>query len=133
MASRNSSRLKTFWTSSACWSAKTRASQSAWKGSASSLVSMAPNPVVPPTSFILAMRPAYECRSEISALLLLPLDRLEEGLEVALAEAHGAVPLDHLEEDGRLVLDRLGEDLEQVAVLVAVDEDLQLAQRLDGH
>ncbi|MGY4277986.1 hypothetical protein ACVILE_004166 [Streptomyces sp. M18.1] len=30
------------------------------------------------------------------------------------------------------VLDRLGEDLQQVAVLVAVDEDLQLAQRLDG-
>ncbi len=42
------------------------------------------------------------------------------------------MPLDELEEDGRAVLDRLGEDLQQVAVLVAVGEDLQLAQGVDG-
>jgi hypothetical protein len=48
------------------------------------------------------------------------------GLEVALAEAQRAVPLDELVEDGRPVADRLGEDLEQVAVLVAVDQDLAL-------
>src|SRR3954471_10449786 len=71
--------------------------------------------------------------SEVAALVLFALDRLEEGLEVALAEAQRAVPLDELEEDGRPVAERLGEDLQQVAVLVAVDEDLALLQLLDRH
>jgi hypothetical protein len=42
-------------------------------------------------------------RSEVAAALLLALDRLEERLEVALAEAERAVPLDDLEEDRRAV------------------------------
>src|SRR6476620_11804600 len=71
--------------------------------------------------------------SEVAALVLLALDRLEERLEVALAEAERAVPLDELEEDGRPVAERLGEDLQQVAVLVAVDEDLALLELLDRH
>ena len=58
--------------------------------------------------------------------LLLALDRLEQRLEVALAEAQRAVPLDQLEEHGGPVAERLGEDLQQVAVLVAVDEDAAL-------
>src|SRR6478736_1280070 len=71
--------------------------------------------------------------SEVAALVLLALDGLEERLEVALAEAERAVPLDELEEDGRAVAERLGEDLQQVAVLVAVDEDLALLQLLDRY
>src|SRR5829696_381002 len=71
--------------------------------------------------------------SEVAALVLLALDRLEERLEVALAEAEGAVPLDELEEHGRAVAEGLGEDLQQVAVLVPVDEDLALLQLLDRH
>src|SRR6476469_826509 len=70
--------------------------------------------------------------SEVAALVLLAFDRLEERLEVALAEAERAVPLDELEEDGRAVAERLGEDLQQVAVLVAVDEDAATLQLLDG-
>src|SRR4051794_40852284 len=66
--------------------------------------------------------------SEVAAPRLLPLDRLEEGLEVAGAEALRALPLDDLEEHGRTVADVLGEQLEQVAVLVLVDEDTQLLQ-----
>ena len=66
--------------------------------------------------------------SQVASLLLLALDRLEQGLEVALAEAAGAVALDHLEEDGRAVADRLGEDLQQVALVVAVGEDPEPAQ-----
>src|SRR5919204_6192003 len=65
---------------------------------------------------------------EVAAQGLLALDRLEQRLEVALAEGGRAVPLDHLEEDGRPVLRRLGEDLEQVPVLVPVGQDLQPPQ-----
>src|SRR4051795_4793503 len=71
--------------------------------------------------------------SQFPASLLLPLDRLEEGLEVPLAEAQRAVPLDQLEEDGGPVADRLGEDLQQVPVLVAVDQDPTSLQLLDRH
>src|SRR5437867_813630 len=70
-------------------------------------------------------------RLEVSPPGLLDLDRLEQGLEVANAEAARAVPLDDLEEEGRPVLDRPGEDLEEVALLVAVGLDAELLERLD--
>src|SRR5882757_7738892 len=65
------------------------------------------------------------------AFRLLALDRLEQGAEVALAEAdRAAAPLDDLEEERRPREDALGEKLEQVALLVvAVHEDLELLQR----
>src|SRR5262245_11987645 len=53
-------------------------------------------------------------RLQIAAEGLLALDCLEERLEVAGAEAAGALALDHLEEDRRAVLHILGKDLEQV-------------------
>src|SRR5215210_5286667 len=65
---------------------------------------------------------------QVAAARLLALDRLEQRLEVAVAEAARPVALDDLEEDGRAVADRLGEDLQQVALVVAVDEDALLAQ-----
>src|SRR6186713_170374 len=67
-------------------------------------------------------------RLEVAAESLLALDRLEERPEVAEPEATRAVPLDHLEEERRAVLDDLREQLEQVALLVAVDEDAHRAQ-----
>src|SRR3954467_1602617 len=69
--------------------------------------------------------------SEVPSALLLALDRLEECLEVALAETERAVPLDQLEEDGGPVTGRLGEDLQQIAVLVAVGQDAARLQLLD--
>jgi hypothetical protein len=60
---------------------------------------------------------------QVARGVLLALDRLEQGLEVALAEAARAVALDDLEEDRRPVAERLGEDLQQVALVVVVDED----------
>src|SRR5919108_5554409 len=65
---------------------------------------------------------------QVAAARLLALDRLEQRLEVAVAESTGAVALDDLEEDRGAVADRLGEDLQQVALVVAVDEDALLAQ-----
>src|SRR5436305_2116125 len=75
-----------------------------------------------------AWRAAVAKRSEIAAERLLALDRFEERLEVAVAEAARAVPLDHLEEERRPVLCRLREDLQEVTVVVAVGQDLVAAQ-----
>src|SRR3954451_18795043 len=72
--------------------------------------------------------PGWRSASEVSSPLLLALDRLEECLEVPLAEAARAVALDDLEEDRRPVADRLREDLQQVALVVAVDQDAEPAE-----
>src|SRR5260370_41483124 len=71
--------------------------------------------------------------SEVAAARLLPLDGLEQRLEVALAEPLGPVPLDQLEEHRGPVLNRLGEDLQQVAVLVPVGQDAELSQLARRH
>src|SRR4051794_2458094 len=68
---------------------------------------------------------------QVAAQRLFALDGLEERLEVAIAEAACAVALDDLEEDGRAVADRLREDLQQVALVVAVDEDAQALEVLE--
>jgi putative peptidoglycan lipid II flippase len=70
---------------------------------------------------------------QVAAPGLLPLDRLEQCFEVPLAEALRPVPLDQLEEHRRAVLHRLGEDLQQVPVLVAVGQDAQLVQLVQRH
>src|SRR6476620_3588643 len=69
-----------------------------------------------------------EGHSEIAAQGLLAFDRLEQRLEVPLAEAARTVALDHLEEERGAILRGLREDLEEVAVLVAVGQDPQAAQ-----
>src|SRR4029453_5384147 len=68
---------------------------------------------------------------QVAATFLLALDGLEERLEVALAEAERPVPLDELEKESRPVLHGPGEDLQQVAVLVPVDQDPAPLQLLD--
>ena len=70
--------------------------------------------------------------SQVAARVLFPLDRLEQRLEVALAEAERPVPFDQLEEDRGTVTQWPGEDLQQVAVLVPVDQDPALLKLLDG-
>src|SRR5262245_16035746 len=68
---------------------------------------------------------------QISARRLLALDRFEQRLEVPFAEAARALPLDDLVEERRPILDGLGEDLKEIAVGVAVDEDSQLLKLVD--
>src|SRR3712207_7161862 len=66
-------------------------------------------------------------RRKDSAADLVELDRLEQGLEIAFAEALIALPLDDLEEDRADHV--LGEDLEEQALAGlwgAVDEDAAL-------
>jgi hypothetical protein len=60
---------------------------------------------------------------KIAAQFLLTFDSFEESLEVSFAKAAAALALDDLVEDGRAIFDRLGEDLQHVAFVVAVDED----------
>ena len=63
--------------------------------------------------------------SQISSQGLLTLDGLEEGFEVADAEALMALPLDALEKYRRPVLARAHEDLKQVSLVVEVDENVE--------
>src|SRR5436309_1933401 len=79
---------------------------------------------------IITRAPAETNGSQRPAPRLLALDRLEQRLEVALAEAPRPVPLDHLEEQRRPVGHRLGEDLQHVPLVVPVHEDAQLGQIL---
>src|SRR5690606_15808630 len=70
-------------------------------------------------------------RLQVAPQRLLALDGLEEGPEVPLAETAAALPLDQLEEQRRTVLHRAREQLQQVALLVAVDEDAELADEVE--
>src|SRR5581483_5552378 len=68
---------------------------------------------------------------QVPALRLLCLDRLEQRAEVALAESARSLALNDLEEDRRTIFHRLREELQQIAFLILVDEDLQLANLVD--
>src|SRR5688572_15177220 len=68
---------------------------------------------------------------EIPPKLLFFLDRLEECLEVALPEALRAFALNDLVEQRRPVFHRLREDLQQIAVGIAVDENAERLERLE--
>src|SRR5574340_683589 len=70
-------------------------------------------------------------RLQIAAQRLVALDSLEQRLEVALAEAPRAFPLDDLEKDRRTILHVLRENLEQVAIVVAVHQDAEVSQLAD--
>ena len=59
--------------------------------------------------------------SEVASPSLLDFNRLEETLEVACTEALVVVSLDDLEEKSWSVLNRLGEDLKEVALVVVVN------------
>src|SRR5262245_50099018 len=61
---------------------------------------------------------------------LFALDRFEQRLEVALTEALRPTALDHLEKQRRPVGHRLGEDLEHVPFVVAIDQDAEVGQRV---
>src|SRR5215218_413522 len=70
--------------------------------------------------------------SEVATALLVAFDRFEQGFEVPLAETGGTAPFDDLEEDRRPIRDRLGEDLQQMPLVVLVGEDVQPLQLRPG-
>ena len=61
------------------------------------------------------------CRLQVAATILFEFEGFEEGLEVPLAEALTSLTGDDLEEESGAVLQRLGEELQQVAFIVGVD------------
>src|SRR5947209_8156173 len=63
---------------------------------------------------------------------LLTLQRLEQRLEISLAEAAAALALDHLEEQRRAVFHRAREDLEHIALVVAIHQNAQLFELIQG-
>ena len=67
-------------------------------------------------------------RLQIPAPRLLAFDRFEERLEVALAETAAAFALDDFIKQGRPVFDRLGENLQHVAFVVAVHQNAEAAE-----
>lgn len=56
----------------------------------------------------------------------------KKGLEVALAEGLAAAAADDLEEESGAVLQGLGEELQQVALIIGIDEDAQVADAAGG-
>ena len=66
------------------------------------------------------------CNLEVSTSGLLTFNGLEERLEVASTESVVVVALDDFQEDSGAVLAGLGEDLEEVALVVVIDEDVEL-------
>ena len=66
-------------------------------------------------------------RLEGAAGFLLAFNGFKQRLEVALPEGFGAFALDDFKEHGRAVDNGFGEDLQQVSLVIAVDEDAELA------
>jgi hypothetical protein len=69
---------------------------------------------------------------QIASRFLLSFDGFEEGFEISFAEAAASFALDDLVEDGGSVFDGAGEDLEHVAFIVAVDENAEALELVDG-
>src|SRR5688572_33378275 len=80
-------------------------------------------------AFAELIRACGSSASEVPAQSLLALDRLEQCLEISGAEALRTLPLNDLVEDSRAILDRLGEDLQQISLVVAIDQDAELLER----
>src|SRR5262245_19021146 len=68
---------------------------------------------------------------QVASTPLFFFDRYKQRLEVSLAETLASFPLQDLVKDRRPVLDRLGEDLQEIAFFVAVDEDAESLEVFD--
>lgn len=69
--------------------------------------------------------------SQCAAQHLLSLDGFEQTLEVSCTETTEVGPVDYLNEYSRSVHQVLGEQLQQIAALVEVDENTQLPQLIE--
>ena len=65
---------------------------------------------------------------QISTGCLIELDALKQSFKVASSESLMVVSLDDLNEDCWTILDRFGEDLQKISVVIVVNENFQLLQ-----
>ena len=72
-----------------------------------------------------------EMWSEVASLGLLLFIGHEKTLEVSSSEAIVVLPLDHFEEESWSVLHGFGEDLQEIALLVIVHQNLVLLKEID--
>src|SRR5258706_15741389 len=68
---------------------------------------------------------------QVPTQLLFVFQCLEKGLEVAFTKAMGALAFDDLKEDRWAIDHGFGEDLQEIALLVVIDEDAELGQVFD--
>ena len=68
---------------------------------------------------------------QIASRVLLFLQRLEERFEIAFAETLRAFALDDFEKERRPIFHRLGEDLQQITFVIAIDQNAESLQRLE--
>src|SRR5438445_4431835 len=68
---------------------------------------------------------------QIPAESLFALNRFEESFEVALSEAAAPLALDDLKEQRGPVLDGLREDLQHIALIVAIHQNAEVFQGFD--
>jgi hypothetical protein len=68
-------------------------------------------------------------RLQIPPPLLLEFQASKSALKLPLPKDCAAAAADDLEEERRAVLQRLGEELQQVALVVGVDEDAEVRTR----
>ena len=71
------------------------------------------------------MRFAQHDKLQIASPLLFFLDRLEQRLEIAFAETLRAFALNDFEKERRPIFHRLGEDLQQITFVVAIDQNAE--------
>lgn len=69
--------------------------------------------------------------SQVSSLSLLPLNSLEQPLEVPGAEPVKLIALDDLNEHSWPVHHRLSEYLQQIPALIEIDEDVEFLQSIE--
>ena len=65
---------------------------------------------------------------QISSRSLIQFNTLEQSFEVAGSEALMVVSLDHLEKDSWPVLHGLREDLQEIAIVIVINQNLQFLQ-----
>ena len=66
--------------------------------------------------------------SQISSRGLIQLNTLEQSFEVAGPETLMVISLDDLEEDSWPILHRLREDLQEIAIVIIINQNLQFLQ-----
>src|SRR5262249_10799618 len=73
---------------------------------------------------------AQHDNSQIASRSLFALDGLEQRLEIAFAEALRPFALNDFEKERRTIFHRLGENLEQITFVIAINKNPESLQRV---